>query len=198
MDTGDTLPQDGQVRVNLAVQVAGIAAQVTTAIRSGEGERRQELEAKLSKARDQLQEGTAPPGLVPFIDVMCGLLRGSDMSALAAELPHSFRAVYEQVLGETRQEEQEGLLTLRRVLDEVVHNATLVIRGGTHDQRRTMANTLLRMQRESGKRPDLEALIVFLKAVRALLIDEDPTSFVAQLQGPFLAKWQELVDGIVE
>jgi hypothetical protein len=198
MDTQNDLPQNGPVRVNLAVQVAGIAAQVTAAIRSGEVERRQEVEAKLSKAREQLQEGAVPPGLVPFIDVMCGLLRGSDMSVPAADLPRSYYAVYEQVLAETQQEDREDLLTLRQVLDEVVHHAILAIKGGTPDQCRMMANTLLRMQRESGKRPDLEALIDFLKAVRALLREEDPAPFVVRLQGPFLVKWQEIVDAIRE
>ena len=33
------LPKDGQVRVNVALQIAGIAAQVTAAMRSGDQDR---------------------------------------------------------------------------------------------------------------------------------------------------------------
>ena len=79
MSMENGLPQDGQVRVNLAVQVAGIAAQVSTALRSGDADMCGELEAKLGRARDQMQRGAAPGGMVPFLDVMCGLLRGDDV-----------------------------------------------------------------------------------------------------------------------
>ena len=85
------VPQDGQVRVNLAIQVAGIAAQVSSALRSSDSDRCTELVRKLTLAQAQLEQGTAPEGLVPFIEVMCGLLRGDDGSASAAGLSMSYR-----------------------------------------------------------------------------------------------------------
>ena len=73
---------DEQVRVNVAMQVAGIAAQVALALRSEDADKRTELEAKLARAQAQLEGGTAPEGLVPFIDAVRGLLRGEEASAL--------------------------------------------------------------------------------------------------------------------
>lgn len=194
MTQDSSLPKDGQVKVNVAMQVAGIAARVTAAMRSPDASKRDELAAKLALAGAQLQETTAPPGLVSFIDAMCGLLGGEDTSALVAELPPAYRAVYEQVLDETQRADGEEEMTVREVLDEVARSVLLALERGSLAQRRTMADTLLRMQQESHKRPDLKALIDFLEAARALLQDEDPAPAVALLEGPFLAKWHEIME----
>ena len=198
MTTGETAPHDGQVKVNLANQIAGIAAQVTSALRSGNADQRNALESKLALARDQLQQGTAPDGLIPFIDIMCGLLRGEDTSLLVDNLLPAYRAVYDQVIDETRQREDDSELTLGQVLDQVSHNAVLAIRQGTYAQRRLMANTLLKMQRESARRPDLGALIDFLEAIRALLQDEDWAPFASRLQGPFQERWEVILTALLE
>jgi hypothetical protein len=194
----DDLPQDGQVRVNLAVQVAGIAAQVSAALRSGDADRCGELVTKLSQARDQMQRGAAPGGMVPFLDAMCGLLRGDDVTALAKQLPPSFLAVYQQIVDETEMPADEGELTLREVLAEVSYNVVTLVKHGTAAQRNVMAHTLQKMQQESKRRPDLRALIVFLDAARALLRDEDPSLYANQLQGPFQAKWEDILNELNE
>ena len=73
---------------------------------------------------------------------------------------------------------------------------SVAIKQGTYAQRRMMANTLLKMQRESLRRPDLHALIDFLDAARALLQDEDWAPAAARLSGPFQAKWEELLEAL--
>jgi hypothetical protein len=193
--TLDDTPQ-GHVKVNLAMQVAGIAAQVSAALGSGNAENRQELADKLALAQGQLQQGQAPDGLVPFIDVMCAMLRGEDASARANKLQAAFRAVYDRLVQETQaqQDPMVGDLTVRQVLDQVAHNAVLVMKQGSYAQQRMMANTLLRMQQESATRPDLEALVHFLEAVGALLQDEDWAPPASRLQGPFQAKWEEILN----
>jgi hypothetical protein len=198
MTTEDHPPQQERSRVDLGRQVAGIAAQVAAAIRSRDSERRDQLAAQLVQARERLGQTQAPPGLLPFIDVMCGMLRGQDVSALARPLPGAYRALYEQVVDETQSQGQESELTLRDVLDQVAHNVVLALRHGTDEQCRMMAETLHRMQRESSGRPDLQALVGFLEAARALLRREDPSPSVAQLRGPFLERWHEIVNAIEE
>jgi hypothetical protein len=198
MTVQDPTFQGDQAQVNLAVQVAGIAAQVAAAMHSTDPDRRESLVKKLILARVRLAKTGAPPGLLPFIDVMCGLLRDEDVSALANELPGAYRAVYEQIVDETHTQASESEMTLRQVLDEVKHNVILVMTRGSYDQRQMMANTLLKMQSESSRRPDLGALITFLKAARALLNGEDPSPSVAQLKGPFLNKWREIVTAVEE
>jgi hypothetical protein len=193
MDVKENPPGDGQVRVNLAAQVAGIAAQVTAALRSQNADIRRELAEKLARAREGLLLGPAPDGLVPFIDVMCGMLRGENVLVLVDELPAAFRAVYDQLVDETQMHKNEGELTLRQVLEQVSHNLVLAMKQGSYGQRRMMANTLLRMQRESARRPDLQPLIDFLEAARALLQDEDWAVAASQLRGPFQAKWEEVL-----
>jgi len=198
MSMEEGLPQDGHVRVNLAVQVAGIAAQVSAALRSGDAERCAELTAKLGQAQDQMQRGAAPGGMVPFLNVMCGLLRGDDVSALAKTLPPSFYAVYQQIVDEAHEPADEGELTLREVLTEVSYNVVTLIKHGTGAQRSMMAHTLQKMQQESKRRPDLQGLIVFLDAVRALLRDEDPSVYAGQLHGPFQVKWEDILNELNE
>ncbi len=61
-----------------------------------------------------------------------------------------------------------------------------------------MANTLLKMQRESLRRPDLRTLIDFLDAARALLQDADWAPAAGRLSGPFQAKWEELLEALRE
>lgn len=198
MTEENDLPKNGQVKVNLAMQVAGIAARVTSAIRSSSQEQCSELAAKLTLARDQLQASdTAPPGLVPFIDVMRGLLRGQDVEELADTLPASYRAVYDQVVDET-QRGHDGELTLREVLDEVTHNVIVVMKRGSPAQRAKMADTLFRMQRESSWRPDLQAFIDFLQAARTLLQEPDVPPAEPALQGRFLEKWNEILSALNE
>jgi hypothetical protein len=193
MTVEDNVPQDGQVSVNLAMLVAGIAAQVSSALRSADSDRCTELVQKLTLAQAQLEQGAAPESLVPFIEVVCGLLRGEDVSALAAGLSKSYRAVYDQIVEETQQREDEGELTLGEVLDEVVYNVGTLVQHGTMPQRLSMAQTLHKMQQESKRRPDLQELIVFLEAARALLLDEDPSPYTSQFSGPFQAKWEAIL-----
>ena len=193
--TLDNAPQE-HVRVNLAMQVAGIAAQVSAALETGNAEKQQELADKLFLAKEQLQQGQAPEGLVPFIEVMCAMLRGEDASDRADKLPVAFRAVFAQLVQERQKQDDPmvGDLTVRQVLDQVAHNAVLVIKQGSYAQQRMMAKTLLRMQQESATRPDLEALVHFLEAVGTLLQDEDWAPAASQLQGPFQAKWEDMLN----
>lgn len=192
-ERGGPLPE-GQVRVNLATQVAGIAAQVSVALHSGDPEKKRELAGKLVRARDLLEAGTAPEGLVPFIDVMRGLLLDTDVSSLVDELELPYRAVYDQLISDLQEPPEEGGLTLREVLDEVTHHVVTAMRQGSYGQRRMMANTLLQMERESERRPDLGELIDFLEAARALLQDEDPGAYAVRLHGPFQAHWEEILN----
>lgn len=192
MREGKEPQPEGQVRVNLATQVAGIAAQVSVALRSQDQEKQRALATKLAQARDHLQAGTAPEGLVPFIDVMCGLLQGTDVSALVDELDPPYRAVYDQLTSDVQAPAEGGELTLRQVLDEVTYHVIAAMQQGSYGQRRMMANTLLQMERESASRPDLGELIDFLEAARALLQDEDPDPYAARLHGPFQARWEEI------
>lgn len=186
-------PESGQVRVNLAAQVAGIAAQASAALSSDDAEKRRALEGQLRQVRAQLLAGPAPEGLVPFIDAVCGLLRGEDVSVLASELPPAFRAVYEQLVEEAGRDDSEGDLTLGEVLDEVTYNVVVAVSQGSLAQRRMMANTLQRMEGEAARRPDLEGLIDFLQAARALLLDEDWAQPASRLSGPFQARWESLL-----
>lgn len=188
--------EDGQVRVNLALQVAGIAAQVTTALRSGDPDKRAALERTLSQAQEQLHRGPTPEGLPLFIEVMRGLLRGENVSDEAAELPESFAAVYHQVVDEVQHMSEEGPLTVGQVLDQVSQNVVVAMRQGSYAQRRMMANTLLRMERESERRPDLAPLIHFLEAARALLQDEDWAEPASQLTGPFQERWTQILEAL--
>ncbi|MBN1937117.1 MAG: hypothetical protein JW934_20835, partial [Anaerolineae bacterium] len=126
-------PIDGKVRVNVALQVAGVATQVTAALQSDDPEKRDNLERKLALAQGQLDPLDSPPGLVPFIDVMRGLLRGDNVAARASGLPPAYRAVYEQIVDSTTPPEPEGELTVRQVVDEVAHNVLTVMRFGTFD-----------------------------------------------------------------
>ncbi len=190
--------QDGEDRINLAMQVANIAAQASTALRSGSLEKREELADTLTRARERLTQNPTPEGLLPFIDVICGLLRGQDVTAGATALPTPYRAVYDQLVDETEHNDEEGEMTLREVLDEVSHNVVAAIKGGTPAQRRMMANTLQRMQQSSAHRPDLKSLIDLLEAARALLLDEDWAPHANQLRGPFQARWEEMLNAIRE
>jgi hypothetical protein len=185
-----------QFRVDLALQVANIAAQVSTAMRSKGGDKRDELESRLALAHERLQEKNPPPGLVLFIEVMRGLLRGENVAQQARGLPPSYLAVYEQLVGELTVEEDEGQLTVRQVIDEVTHNVIAALQHGSFHQRRQMANTLFIMEQESERRPDLVALRDFLTAARLLLEGGDPSVATASLRGPFLEKWQEIVDAL--
>ena len=127
---------------------------------------------------------------------MRGLLRGEDVADQAAELPESFGAVYEQVVDEVQHVHAEGPLTVRQVLDEVSHNVIAAMRQGSYAQRRMMANTLLRMERESERRPDLAPLVHFLEAARALLQDEDWVEPASQLTGPFQVRWTQILEAV--
>jgi hypothetical protein len=192
----------GPSAVDLALQVAQIAAQVSLALqnarRLGEQAGCDDLEGKLAMAQERLEREGAPPGLIPFIDVLRGMLRGDDVSARARGLPGSYRAVYQQLANdlEAQEQEEEGRLTLREVLDQVTHNVILVIKGGSFEQRRRMADTLLTMEYEAEQRPDLVGLRDLARAARFLLMGGDPTPVVEQLQGPFRDKWQEIADAI--
>ncbi len=196
MSASGSPPENGQVRVNLALQVAGIAAQVTTALRSGDEAKQATLERTLGQAREELRRGPSPEGLPLFIEVMRGLLRGEDVSDRAAELPESFGAVYEQVVDELQHVQEEGPLTVGQVLDEVSHNVIVAMWQGSYAQRRMMANTLLSMERESKRRPDLAPLVRFLEAARALLQDEDWAESASQLTGPFEARWAQILEAL--
>ena len=191
-------PPDGEDRVNLAMQVANIAAQASTALQSGSQEKREELADTLTRARERLAQNPTPEGLLPFMDVICGMLRGQDVSAEAKALPTPYRAVYDQLVDETEHKDEEGEMTLREVLDEVSYNVVAAMKAGTPAQRRMMSNTLQRMQQESARRPDLKSLIDLLAAARALLLDEDWAPHANQLRGPFQARWEEILNAIRE
>ena len=190
-------PNEGW-QVNLAVQVAHIAAQVSAALSAADPARKGELEGKLTLARERLEEKGAPPGLIPFVDVMRGLLSGRDMSTEARDLPPAYQAVYEQLVDDQKQREGEGDLTVGQVLDEVSHNVTLALKRGTFDQRRHMADTLLIMAEESKRRPDLSGLVDFLTAARILLQGGDPLPVEAQLEGPFRDAWNQILKALRE
>jgi hypothetical protein len=188
-----------ETTVSLAVQVANVAAQVSSARRSRDESKRDELETRLALAQARLQEQPdTPEGLVLYIGVMRGLLNGDDMSEEAANLPASYRAVYEQLVSETKAGQDEDTLTVREVLDEVTHNVILALVHGSFDQQRQMAHTLLVMEQESLERPDLEGLRGLLQAARLLLEGEDPTPVADQLRGPFKDRYQEILDAIQE
>lgn len=190
--------QDGEDRVNLAMQVANVAAQASAALRSGSLEKREKLADTLTRARERLAQNPTPEGLLPFMDVICGLLRGQDVSAVATTLPTSYRAVYDQLVDDTEHQDGQGEMTLREVLDEVAYNVVAAMKGGTPTQRRMMANTLQRMQQESARRPDLKSLIDLLEAARALLLDEEWEPHASKLRGPFQARWEEILNAIRE
>jgi len=186
---------DRQSRIDLALQVANLAALVSAALKSGDATRRTELEGRLALVQERLQQTGAPTGLIPFIEVLRGALSGVDMSELAEELPRAYRAVYDQLMDE-QEAEDEGQLTVREVMEEVSRNVVAAMRRGSADHRRRMANTLLQMAQESEKRPDLTALIDFLMASRLLLLDRDPSTVVDRLVGSFRDQWQRIVDAI--
>jgi len=198
MAAENNLPNEGQNKVDLATQVANVAAQVCVAVRSGDQGRCVELEAKLALARERLAERGAPPGLIPFIDVVRGLLQGQDVSGRVHDLPMSYRAVCEQIVDDLGTEKQEEELTVRKVMDEISQNVILAMKRGTFDHRRRMADTLLTMEVESRKRPDLTALIDFLAAARILLKGGDPSPIEAQLIGPFRERWDQILDALRE
>ena len=190
--------QDGEDRVNLAMQVANVAAQASAALRSGSLEKREELADTLTRARERLALNPTPEGLLPFMDIICGLLRGQDVSADVTMLPTPYRAVYDELVDETEHGVEEGEMTLREVLDEVAYNVVAAMKQGTPAQRRMMANTLQRMQQESARRPDLKSLIDLLEAARALLLDEEWEPHANKLRGPFQAHWEEILNAIWE
>ena len=106
---GGPLPADeSQAKLNLALQVAQVAAQVSTTLRAPDQGARDELEARLAMAEERLEQQGAPPGLIPFLAVMRGLLRGEDVSELAEALPTSYRAVYAQLVHETQDDGDAG------------------------------------------------------------------------------------------
>ena len=193
-----------QATIDLALQVANVAALVSAARRSADESKCKELQDRLALAQAKLLERqSTPEGLLLFLDVMQGLLRGDDVSALAGDLPAAYRAVYEQLVGETvggapETGVPEGTMTVREVLDEVTHNVVLAMVRGTFDQRRRMADTLLVMEQESLERSDLEGLRGLLQAARLLLQGADPTPVADQLRGPFKARWDEIMEAIQE
>jgi hypothetical protein len=196
------LPNDeSQAKVNLALQVAQVAAQVSAALQSEDQAVRDELNGRLAMAQERLEQQGAPAGLIPFLAVMCGLLRGEDVSELAAELPVSYRAVYAQLVNETQpasSADEGGSMTVRQVLDEVAHNVILAMSGGTLTQRLRMANTLLAMQQEAADRPDLSGLCDLLQAARILLQGDDPSAVTDQLRGPYRNKWGDILAAVGE
>lgn len=185
--------QDGRVKVNVALQVAGIAAQVTSVLQSGDDARCNELESKLALAQSHLDPLDAPPGLVPFIDVMRGLLRGDDVSARASGLPLSYRAVYEQVADSIKIDQDEGELTIRKVMDQMVHNVIVVMKSGTFDQQQQMIDVLIKIQQESEQRPYLAPLADLAQAARILIEGGDTAPVVSGLRGPYLEQWNRIV-----
>lgn len=202
VDSGraDDAPAGGsQATIDLALQVANVAALVSAARRSADEEKRDELEARLALAQARLleQPGT-PEGLILFLAVMRGLLRGEDMSAHAGALPSAYRAVYVQLMDEAEADGEEGTLTVGEVLDEVTHNVILALVHGNFDQRRRMADTLLVMEEESRRRPDLAGLRHLLQAARLLLKGADPTPVANRLRGPFKARWEEILEALQE
>jgi hypothetical protein len=187
-------PSGAEEKISLAVQVAQVAAQVSAVRRAGDEEAKDELASRLALAQARLrQQADTPEGLALFLDVMQGVLRGKDVSAQADDLPTAYRAVYEQLIEEAQTGGQEGSLTVREVLDEVVHNVILALVRGTFDQRRRMADTLLIMAEESRGRSDLAGLHDLLQAARLLLQGVDPTPIADQLRGPFRARWEEIL-----
>jgi hypothetical protein len=188
------LPDDeSQARVNLALKVAQVAAQVSTALRGSDQDARDELESRLAMAQERLE--------IPFLAVMCGLLRGEDVSDLASELPVSYRAVYVQLVNETQPSEsgrESGTMTVRQVLDEVARNVILAMSNGTLTHRLRMADTLLAMQQEAADRPDLAGLCDLLQAARTLLQGDEPGPVADQLRGPFRNKWDEILAAVGE
>jgi hypothetical protein len=194
--------EESQAKVNLALQVAQVAAQVSTVLRTPDQEPRDELESRLAMAQELLEQQGAPTGLIPFLAVMRGLLRGEDVSDLADALPASYRAVYAQLMNEQAAgdsaEDEGGMMTVREVLDEVARNVVLAMSGGTLTQRLRMANTLLAMQQEAADRPDLSGLCDLLQAARILLQGDDPDVVADQLRGPFRAKWDEILAAVGE
>ena len=211
---GNALPDDEgkaadpRSAVNLALQVAQVAAQVSTVLRNPEQTPREELESRLGMAQERLEQQGAPTGLIPFLAVMRGLLRGEDVSELADALPASYRAVYLQLqlelgnvstqVGPQPTGGEEGSMTVREVLDEVARNVVLAMSNGTLTQRLRMANTLLAMQQEAADRPDLVGLCDLLLAARILLQGDDPSEAAEALRGPFLDKWQEILATVGE
>jgi hypothetical protein len=199
-ERADDAPAGGsQATIDLALQVANVAALVSAARRSADEEKRDELEARLALAQARLleQPGT-PEGLILFLAVMRGLLRGEDMSAHAGALPSAYRAVYVQLMDEAEADGEEGTLTVGEVLDEVTHNVILALVHGNFDQRRRMADTLLVMEEESRRRPDLAGLRHLLQAARLLLKGADPTPVANRLRGPFKARWEEILEALQE
>jgi hypothetical protein len=195
----DAATGGGQATIDLALQVAHVAAQVSAALRSADEEGRDKLEARLALAQARLLERqSTPEGLFLFLAVMRGLLRGEDMSAQASHLPTAYRAVYAQLVDEAGVDDQEGTLTVREVLDEVTRNVILALARGNFDQRRRMADTLLVMEQESRQRPDLAELRHFLQAARLLLKGADPTPITDRLRGPFKAHWEGILEAIQE
>jgi hypothetical protein len=202
----DDIPTEraaGKAKVNLALQIAQVAAQVLTALRDPEQAPRDELESRLGMAQERLEQQGAPPGLIPFLAVMRGLLRGEDVSELADALPTSYRAVYVQLVNDTQPAEGDptergAAMTVREVLDEVARNVVLAMTNGTLTQRLRMANTLLAMQQEAADRPDLAGLCDLLLAVRILLQGDDPSEAAEALRGPFMDKWQEILAAVGE
>lgn len=199
----------GPATVDLALQVANVAALVSAAMRSADESKCSELAARLAQAQVRLlEQQRTPEGLILFLDVMQGLLNGEDVLALAVDLPAPYRAVYEQLVGEATANAPgpgapetgapEGTLTVREVMDEVTHNVILALVHGTFDQRRQMSDTLLVMEQELLKRPDLDELRHLLQAARLLLQGMDPTPIVQQLRGPFKARWEEILEAIQE
>jgi hypothetical protein len=189
----------GRTAIDLALQVANVAAQVSAAMRSADAGKRSELESRLVLVEARLlEQQDAPEGLLLFLDVMQGLLRDEDVSDLADDLPAAYRAVYEQLVGEVQTDDDAGTLTVRQVMDEVTNNVILAMVRGTFEQRRRMADTLLVMEQESLPRPDLEGLRGLLQAARLLLQGADPTPIAGQLRGPFKARWEEILEAIRE
>ncbi|MBN1579088.1 MAG: hypothetical protein JXA89_00180 [Anaerolineae bacterium] len=178
--------------MNVALQVAGIAAQVTSALQANDSDRCDELESKLALAQSHLDPLDAPPGLVPFIDVMRGVLRGDDVSARAGGLPPSYRAVYEQVVDSIQNEPDEGELTVREVMDQMANNVIAVMQAGTFDQRQQMVDVLFKMQQESEQRPHLAPLADLAQAARILIEGGDPSAIVSGLPGPYRERWDRI------
>ena len=201
---GGPRPRGGQSTIDLALQVANVAALVSAARRSADESKCSELAARLAQAQVRLlEQERTPEGLILFLDVMQGLLNGDESGpcpalALAADLPAAYRAVYEQLISEVQTQDDEGTLTVRQVMDEVSNNVILAMVRGNFDQRRRMADTLMVMEQESLVRPDLEGLRGLLQAARLLLQGADPTPIASQLQGPFKARWQEILEAIQE
>ena len=185
--------QDGRVRVNVALQVAGIAAQVTLALQSDDRDRCDELESKLALAQSHLDPLDAPPGLVSFLDVMRGVLRGDDVSARAGGLLPSYCAVYEQVVDSVKAREDEGELTVRQVMNQVAQNVIAVMQSGTFDQRQQMIDVLFKMQQESEQRPHLSALADFTQAARILIEGGDVSTLVSRLPEPYREQWDHII-----